>query len=155
MQEKDNFEELMSRYKELGEMQKAEHEKHLAQIEELHNEMLRILGLSEWDEDEISKRMADLNNESKIKINQLLLAAKELTDDTSSSVLQDYDRNNKAIDAFIDMVRKKTQDNNLSEEDKQALQKLMVQITEMQGEDLKNYPKIQEIRNKLKDDKDI
>ena len=116
-------------------------------------QILSILGLKEWDEKKILKKVNTITKEKKIKIHELWMAADTLSRNLLKEALDSHVSSVNLENAFVDSFSKQ-KFNNLSDEDETIIQDIHKKILESQKRQLDNYPIFEQIKEEYIDKKE-
>lgn len=144
---------LINKYKKLINEIEEIYRQHFSTIEDLHVQILNILGLKEWDEKKILEKVNTITNDEKIKIHELWLAEETLRKKLLKEALDSHDSSVNLVNAFVDSFSKQ-KFNNLSDEDEAIIQDIHKKILESQNRQLDNYPIFEQIKEEYIDKKE-
>jgi len=144
---------LINEYKKLSKELEESYKRRLSIVEDLHAQILNILGLEEWDEKEILEKVNTVTNDEKIKIHELWMAADTLNRSLLKEAFDNYNSDVNLENAFIESFSKQ-KFNNLSNEDEAIIQDMYKKILESQKRQLDNYPIFEQIKEEYIDKKE-
>lgn len=140
---------MIEEYKRLTEEIQQSYNQRLSMIQDLHSQILNILGLKDWNEQEILKRAENITNDEKIRIHGLWMVADMLSKNLLNEAMENYDSSLNVENAFIEAFAKQNFEN-LPDEDAKIIQNIYKEIKESQGRQINNYPIFEQIKEYLR-----